>query len=104
MECQDPVSTTPDSRLTQVVAVRATVGASLDCAGGGCTCGVNSRGNRKVLELERKVEKLQEILVDNNALIASLKAKNRDTTAQLLEMQLQKVCQYLCLSVLLRVK
>lgn len=74
----------PDSRLTHVVAVQSTVEASQ-----GCSCGNDHR--RKVLQLERKVDRLEEILADKDALIASLRAKNRETTAELIEFQLQKV-------------
>lgn len=83
MECRTP----PDSRLTEVVAVQGTVQASSH--GEGCSCGHNSR--RKILQLERRVEQLEDVLVDNNALIASLRAKNKETSAQLIELQLQKV-------------
>lgn len=81
MECAGVV---PDSRLTHVVAVQSTVEASQ-----GCTCGDDQ--GRKVFQLERKVVKLEAILADKDALIASLRAKHRQTTAELIEFQLQKV-------------
>lgn len=74
----------PDSRLTHVVSVESTVEAAQ-----GCNCGNVLR--REVIQLEKKVEKLEEVLLDKDALIASLRAKNKQTTAELIEFQLQKV-------------
>lgn len=52
-------------------------------------CQCNCR--RKILQLERKNGRLEEALRDKDAIIASLKAKNRKTTAELVEFQLHKV-------------
>jgi hypothetical protein len=81
MECSRTIL--PDSRLTEVVAVSSVEGRRCSC------CGHDSR--KQVLQLEGKVKRLEEALEDNGALIASLRAKNRETTAQLVELQLQKV-------------
>ena len=55
-----------------------------EAARGGCRC------RRKVLHLEKKVRRLEESLSEREALIASLRAKNRQTKAELIEFQLQK--------------
>lgn len=77
----------PDSRLTHVVAVQSTVEASQQ----GCSCRAGEDYKRKVNHLERRVAKLEEVLADKDAVIASLKAKNKQTRAELIEFQLQKV-------------
>ena len=46
---------------------------------------------RKIRQLERKIGKLEEAVQDKDAIIASLKAKQRQTTAELVEFQLQEV-------------
>ena len=46
---------------------------------------------RKVRQLERRVVKLEGAIQDKDAIIASLKAKQRQTTAELVEYQLQEV-------------
>lgn len=46
---------------------------------------------RKIRQLERKIGKLEEAVEDKDAIIASLKAKQRQTTAELVEFQLQEV-------------
>lgn len=81
MEC---AGVTPDSRMTHVMAVQSTAEASQGCSS-------RDEYRRKVFQLERRVEKLEEVLADKDALIASLRAKNRATTAELIEFQLQKV-------------
>lgn len=74
----------PGSRLTDV----ASIGSVLDGDPGATTKNTDSR---EILQLKRKVERLEGIVMDKDALIASLRAKNRQTTAELVEFQLQKV-------------
>lgn len=50
---------------------------------------VNCR--RKIPQLERKIRRLEEAIQDKDTTIASLKAKQRQTTAELVEFQLQEV-------------
>ena len=75
MECPESV---PNSRLAETAALAQE-----------CSCGHAYR--RKVLQLEKKVERLEGAVMDRDALITSLRAKNRQTTAELVEFQLQKV-------------
>ena len=46
---------------------------------------------RKILQLEKKIGKLEAIVQDKDAIIANLKARQRQTTAELVEFQLQEV-------------
>lgn len=58
-----------------------------------CTCGCK----KKILQLERRVKRLEEMLQEKEGAIVSLKRKHRQTTAELIELQLQKVYYlYLC--------
>ena len=82
MEC-------PDSRLSEAeVESQESSGVGetqyqQQCRGG-CS-------KRKVVQLEKKIERLEGIVQDRDASISSLKAKLRQTNAELVEFQLHKV-------------
>ena len=61
-----------------------------DISGGeGCEC------KKRVLYLEKKIERLEEIVQEKDEIISCLKGKSRQTTMELLELQLQMVCDHL---------
>lgn len=54
-------------------------------------CGRSSSEGRRVLQLEKDVKRLEEVLQEKGQIIATLWEENARKTAELLEIQLQKV-------------
>ena len=56
-------------------------------------CERSTSEGRRVLKLEKDVKRLEEVLREKDQIIATLCEENSRKTAELLEIQLQKVCQ-----------